>query len=346
MEISGRRIGLGCPVYIVAELSANHRHDINIAKATIKMAQEAGADAVKMQTYTPDTITIDCDNEYFQITQGTIWDGMTLYELYKQAYTPYEWHGELFKYARGLGITLFSTPFDNTAVDLLEENDTPAYKIASFEINDIPLIEYVASKKKPMIISTGIATKDEIEEALSACRRVGNNDIVLLKCTSAYPTPLTHVNLRTMLDLRDRFGVEAGLSDHSLGNEVSVAAAALGAVMIERHVTLDQDSGGPDAAFSLDARQFERLVSEIRNVQVAMGHTTYELSECQKKSKEHSRSLFIVEDIKAGEVITATNVRSIRPWFGLHTRHYMDILGKKVNVDLKRGTPMRLEFID
>jgi len=346
MEISGRRIGAGCPVYIVAELSANHRHNIDTAKATIKMAHDAGADAVKLQTYTPDTITIDCDNEYFQVKQGTIWDGVTLYDLYKTAYTPYEWHGELFEYARDIGITIFSTPFDFTAVDLLEENDTPAYKIASFEINDIPLIEYVAEKKKTMILSTGIATPREIEEALAACRRVGNDEIVLLQCTSAYPTPMSHVNLRTMSDLRGRFGVVAGLSDHTMGNEVSIAAAALGAAMIERHVILDRSLGGPDAVFSLDADQFKRLVFEIRNVESALGRVTYELSEGQKKSKEHSRSLFVVEDMRAGDIITAANVRSIRPGFGMHPRHYTEILGKKVNVDLKRGTPMEFEYIE
>lgn len=346
MEILGKQIGAGYPVYIVAELSANHRHCIDTAKATIKMARDAGADAVKLQTYTPDTITIDCDNKYFQIRQDTIWDGMTLYDLYQQAYTPYEWHGELFRYARELEITLFSTPFDSSAVDLLEENNTPAYKIASFEISDIPLIEYAASKKRPMVLSTGIASADEIAEALAACRRVGNHTIILLKCTSAYPTPLSHMNLRTMVDMRDRFGVETGLSDHTLGNEVSVAAAALGAVMIERHVILDRSLGGPDAAFSLDAAQFRRLVTEIRNVESALGRITYDLSGSQKKSREHSRSLFIVEDMKAGDVITTANMRSIRPGFGLHPRHYADILGKKVNVDLKRGTPMAAEYIE
>ena len=346
MEISGRHIGIGQPVYIVAELSGNHLQSIDTAKATIEMACSAGADAVKLQTYTPETITIECDNEYFQIKQGTIWDGVTLYDLYKTAYTPYEWHGELFEYARGLGITIFSTPFDYTAVDLLEENGTPAYKIASFEINDIPLIEYTAAKKKPMIISTGIAMAEEIEEALAACRRVGNDKIVLLKCTSAYPTAVSQVNLRTMVDFRTRFGVEAGLSDHTTGNEISVAAAALGAVMIERHVILDRSLGGPDAAFSLDAEQFGRLVAEIRNVEAALGCVTYELSGSQMKSKEHSRSLFAVEDINAGDSITAANVKSIRPGFGLHPRYYAYVLGKKVSVDLKKGTPIKFEYIE
>lgn len=332
-------------VFIIAELSANHSQSIDIAKQTIKMAKQAGADAIKIQTYTPDTMTIDCDNEYFQIKQGTIWDGITLYELYKTAYTPYEWHKELFDYAHETGIMIFSTPFDKTAVDLLERLNTPVYKIASFEINDIPLIEYAASKGKPMIISTGIATLADIEEAVNTCHGAGNYDITLLKCTSAYPTPVREVNLKTMQNLAETFGVKVGLSDHTLGSAVSVAAVALGARVIERHVILDKAMGGPDAAFSLDKDEFAKLVEEIRTAEQALGTLTYELTDSQLKSKELSRSLFVVKDIKAGDIITEENVRSIRPAFGMHTRYYKDILGKTVNCALEKGTPMDWKYI-
>lgn len=345
MKIAGKTIG-GGHVFIVAELSANHNADINIAKETIKMAKSAGADAVKLQTYTPDTITIDCANEYFQINQGTIWDGTTLYELYKTAYTPYEWHKELFVCAENEGIPIFSAPFDRTAVDLLESLDTPAYKIASLEITDIPLIEYVASKGRPIIISTGIARCDEIKEAVDTCIACGNSDIALLKCTSAYPTPAGDVNLKTMCDMRERFGFSVGLSDHTLGNAVSLAAVAMGASIIERHVILDKAIGGPDASFSLDEAEFRALVSDIRTVESAIGKATYELTDKQLASRQHSRSLFVVRDIACGEVITEENVRSIRPAFGMHTRYYKDILGQRVNRDLAKGTPMNRGYVE
>lgn len=345
MEINGRSIGEDYPVYIIGEISANHNHDKEKAKETIHMAKEAGVDAVKIQTYTPDTITIDCDNEYFQINQGTIWDGTTLYKLYEQAYTPYEWHEELFEYANRLGVTIFSTPFDDTAVELLESLNTPAYKIASFEITDIPLIENVAGKGKPVIMSTGIATLPEIEEAVAACRKAGNNEIVLLKCTSSYPTPIERVNLKTMTDMRERFGLTVGLSDHTLGTAVSVGAAALGALVLEKHIILDKKLGGPDASFSLDESELRQLVTDIRQIEKALGKVTYELDNGQMKSREHSRSLFIVKDVCKGDLITTETVRSIRPGFGLHTRHYGEILGKSFNTDLKKGTPMEFKYV-
>lgn len=333
-------------VFVVAELSANHNHDINIAKKTIEMAKKAGADAVKIQSYTPDTITIDCDNEYFQVNQGTIWDGTTLYKLYQRAFTPFEWHEELFDYANKIGITLFSTPFDKTSVDLLESLNNPIYKIASFEINDIPLIEYIASKNKPIIMATGVAALSDIEEAVNTCKKVGNSDITLLKCTSAYPTPFEEVNLKTMINLKETFGVNVGLSDHTIGNAVSISAAALGACVIERHVILDRKLGGPDSSFSLDADEFTNLVKDIRIVEKAIGKVTYELTQKQIKSKEHSRSLFVVKDMEKGQIITEQYIRSIRPAFGMHTRYLKDILGKRVKCNLKKGTPMKWDYIE
>lgn len=333
-------------VFVVAELSANHNHDINIAKKTIEMAKKAGADAVKIQSYTPDTITIDCDNEYFQVNQGTIWDGTTLYKLYQRAFTPFEWHEELFDYANKIGITLFSTPFDKTSVDLLESLNNPIYKIASFEINDIPLIEYIASKNKPIIMATGVATLSDIEEAVNTCEKVGNSDITLLKCTSAYPTPFEEVNLKTMINLKETFDVNVGLSDHTIGNAVSISAAALGACVIERHVILDRKLGGPDSSFSLDADEFTNLVKDIRIVEKAIGKVTYELTQKQIKSKEHSRSLFVVKDMEKGQIITEQYIRSIRPAFGMHTRYLKDILGKRVKCNLKKGTPMKWDYIE
>ena len=300
-------------VFIVAELSANHGHKLQTAKDTIKAIKEAGADAVKLQTYTPDTITLDCDNEYFQIKQQTIWDGTTLYKLYQEAYTPWEWQRELFEYARELGLTVFSTPFDKTSVDFLEELENPIYKIASFEINDLPLLEYVASKGKPMIISTGIATIGEIKEAVDICRAAGNYDIILLKCTSAYPTPYEDINLLTIPNMRETFGVKVGLSDHSLGSTVALGAVALGAVLVEKHVILDRSIGGPDAAFSMEIAEFKTMIQEIRNLEKALGTVNYDLTPQQRRSREHSRSLFVVKGMKKGETFTEENLKSIRP---------------------------------
>lgn len=333
-------------VYIVAELSANHGHSIQIAKDTIKAAKEAGADAVKIQTYTADTITLDCDNEYFQIKQGTLWDGTTLYKLYKEAYTPWEWHQELFDYAKEVGITIFSSPFDKTAVDLLEDLGTPAYKIASFEITDIPLIEYIASKGKPIIISTGIASIGEIKEAVDTCRKTGNWDITLLKCTSSYPSPYEDMNILTIPNMKETFGVNVGLSDHSIGSTAAIGAAALGAAMIEKHVILDRSIGGPDSQFSMEINEFKEMVKEIRNLEKALGRINYDLNDKVQKNRVFARSLFFTEDIKAGGIISENNMRSIRPSYGLHPRHYKEILGRKVNTDIKKGTPVDWSLIE
>jgi len=290
IRIGNKAIGDGHKVFIVSELSANHLQKLELAVDTIKAAKEAGADAVKLQTYTPDTITIDCDNKYFQIRDGTLWDGKTLYKLYQEAYTPWEWHSKLKKVAADLGLIFFSTPFDRTAVDFLERLEVPAYKIASFEITDIPLIEYIASKGKPVIISTGIATLSDVNEALNACRRMKNRQIALLKCTSAYPTPLGEVNLKTIPDLAEKFNVVIGLSDHTLSEAVSIGAVALGAKIVEKHFILDRKIGGPDASFSLEPLEFKAMVSAIREAEKALGEVTYELSDKMKKSRKFSCS--------------------------------------------------------
>jgi len=346
VKIANKKIGKNYPVFIVAELSANHLRKFDNAVKLIKEAKEAGADAVKLQTYTPDTITIDCENEYFQIKQGTIWDGKTLYELYKEAYTPWEWQPKLKKIAEEMGLILFSTPFDKTAVDFLEEMNVPAYKIASPEILDIPLIEYVASKGKPVIISTGIATLSDIKEAVNACKRMENNQIALLKCISVYPVPLGEVNLKTIPNLAETFGTIVGLSDHTLTISVPVASVALGACIIEKHFTLNRSSGGPDAAFSLEPDEFKTMVKSVREVEEALGEVSYELTEKMKKSRQHSRSLFVVKNMKAEEIFTEENVRSIRPGYGLPPKYLKDILGRKAKKDIKRGTPLGWELID
>lgn len=333
-------------VFIAAEISANHGHDIEIAKQTIKAVKEAGADAVKIQTYTADTITMDCDNEYFQIKQGTLWDGTTLYKLYQEAYTPWEWHKELFDYAKEVGIAIFSSPFDKTAVDLLEDLDTPAYKVASFEITDVPLIEYMASKQKPMIISTGIATIGEIKEAVDACKKMGNYDITLLKCTSSYPTPYEEMNLRTIPNLKETFSAKVGLSDHSMGMTAALGAVALEASFIEKHVILDRSIGGPDASFSMEVDEFKEMVIEIRNLEKALGRVSYDLSKKTLNNRTFSRSLFFTENIKQGEIITEANMRSIRPGYGMHPRHYEELLGKKVTKNIDRGTPVDWSHIE
>lgn len=332
--------------FVIAELSANHLQKIEIALETILKAKESGADAIKLQTYTPDTITIDCDNEYFQIKQGTIWDGQNLYNLYKTAYTPWEWHKELKEYAESLGLICFSSPFDKTAVDFLETLDVPAYKVASFEITDIALIEYIASKGKPIIISTGIATLDDIEEALNACKKMGNDQIALLKCTSAYPAPFEEVNLVTISDMIKRFDTVIGLSDHTLGSSVAIASVALGAKIIEKHFIIDRKIGGPDSEFSMEPHEFKEMVDSIRQVEKALGKISYELSPKIQKSREFSRSLFVVKDIKKGDIFTENNVKSIRPSFGLSPKFLPEILGKKSNVDVKKGTPLVFDMID
>lgn len=346
IKIGTRIIKENSPCFIIAELSANHNQNIDIAKQTIKAAKESGADAIKLQTYTPDTMTIDCDNEYFQIKQGTVWDGTTLYKLYEKAYTPWKWHKELKDYAQSLGLIFFSTPFDKSATDFLEELDVDVYKVASFEITDIPLIEYIASKKKPMIISTGIATLEDIELAVETCKKAGNEEIILLKCTSSYPAKLEDSNLLTILDLKERFNVISGLSDHSMEMEVPITAVALGGKVIEKHFILDRNMGGPDAGFSMEPEEFKKMVDSIRKVEKALGIVDYELTEKKKKSREFSRSLFVVEDMKAGEIITQENVKSIRPGFGMHPKYYKSILGKRIKKDIKRGTPLTFELIE
>jgi len=328
---------------IVAELSANHNQNFELAVATIRAAKCAGADAIKLQTYTPDTITIDCDNEYFSnILKGTIWEGQKFYDLYKTAFTPWEWHEELFHIAREEGLICFSSPFDKTAVDFLEQFNPPAYKIASFEIRDIPLIEYAASKMKPMIISTGIATLEDIELAVKTCYNAGNNEIILLKCTSSYPAPLEESNLLTIPDMKRRFGVEVGLSDHSLGIVAPLVAVTLGAQMIEKHFILDKSIKSPDAAFSLDEKEFAEMVKAVRQAEQALGCVNYNLTKTAIESLKFGRSLFVVQDIKAGELFTEENVRSIRPGFGMHPKQLKKILGTFAKRDLKRGEPFKL----
>lgn len=347
IEIDGRRIGENYPAFIIAEMSANHLQDFDNAVKIIKAAKKAGADAIKLQTYTPDTITIDCDNEYFQIKQGTIWDGTTLHKLYEEAYTPWEWQPKLKEIAEEEeGLICFSSPFDNTAVDFLEDMNVPAYKIASFEITDIPFIEYIAAKGKPIIMSTGIATLADIEEAVNACKRMGNDKVALLKCTSAYPSPLEEVNLKTIPNLAETFHVVSGLSDHTLGNSVAIASIALGAHIIEKHFTLDRKLGGPDSAFSMEPDEFAQMVKGVREVEMAIGKVTYDLTQKQKNSREHSRSLFIVKDMQKGDAFTDENVKSIRPGFGLHTRYYNEILGKRCTENIKKGTPLSLDIVE
>lgn len=327
-------------VFIIAELSANHGHDINIVKKSMKAAKESGADAIKIQTYTADTLTIDSNKEYFQLDSGTIWDGRTLYDLYSEGTLPWEWHEELMKYAVELDLIFFSTPFDNSAVDFLEDLNVPVYKIASFEAMDIPLVEYTASKGKPMIISTGVSTLSDIEEAVAACKRVGNENIVLLKTTSSYPAKVEDANLNTIPNLKETFDVEVGLSDHTMGITVPVLSVALGARVIEKHFILDKSIGGPDASFSLTPTEFSEMVQSVREAEKALGKVDYSMSEGKKNNRLISRSLFIVEDVRTGETLTEKNIRSIRPGHGLEPRYYNDVIGKKATQDLERGTPL------
>ena len=331
--------------FIVGEISANHNGNFDNTVKLIKMAKEAGVDAIKLQTYRADTITIDCDNSHFQIKQGTLWDGRTLHDLYKEASMPWHWQPKLKEIAEEEGLICFSSPFDKTAVDFLEEMDVPAYKVASFEITDIPLIEYMASKGKPIIIATGIATILEIEEAISACKRMNNNQIILLKCTSAYPAPFQEVNLKTLPNMKETFDVIAGISDHTLGIELPIAAVTLGAKVIEKHITLSRKDGGPDAEFSLEPHELKNMVQSIRNIEKAIGKVSYDLTEKQEKSRAFSRSLFIVKDIKEGEVFTEKNIKSIRPGFGLHPKYINDIIGKVCRENLSKGTPLKWEYV-
>lgn len=344
MKIGTFQIDKKSKVFIIAELSANHNGSIDVALETIKAAKRAGADCIKLQTYRADTITIDSKKEDFLI-KGTIWDGKNLYELYEEAYTPWEWHETLFKAAEAEGLICFSSPFDATSVDLLESLNAPAYKIASFEITDIPLIELIASKRKPIIISTGIAEEKDIELALEACRRMGNNDIALLKCTSSYPAPIEEANMIMVRDLAERYGVISGLSDHTMGSTVPVVATCFGAKIIEKHFILDHSIGGPDASFSMNEEEFTQMVKAVREAESAIGVVDYALTEKQLQGRDFCRSLYVSEDIKAGDVFTEVNVRSVRPGFGLHPKHYKDILGKKAAKDLEKGDRFNLDFI-
>ena len=345
IQIGNRQIGPGCPVYAVAEMSANHNQDFDQAVKILHAAKEAGADAVKLQTYTPDTMTIRSDKEYFRIGKGTLWEGKTLYQLYKEAYTPWEWQLKLKEIADEIGIDLFSTAFDPTAVDFLEEMGVPVHKVASFEIVDIPLIEKMASTGKPLIISTGMATLSEIEEAVQAARKAGATEIALLKCTSAYPAPPEEMNLRTIPHLAEAFGVPVGLSDHTLGIAVPVAAVALGARIVEKHFTLSRDIPGPDSAFSLEPQEFKAMVEAIRVAEKALGKVSYEVGEREAASRVFRRSLFVVKDMKAGEVFTHENVRSIRPGYGLPPKFLKEVLGRRAACDIKAGTPFEWRMI-
>lgn len=327
-------------------MSANHGGDKSIAIETIKAAKRAGADAIKMQTYTADTITLDCNQPDFIINEGSIWDGRTFHELYEKAYTPWEWHEELFKVAHDEGLMCFSSPFDKTAIDLLESLDAPMYKIASFEITDIPLIEYAASKMKPMIMATGISTIEDIELAVNACRKVGNNDITLLKCTSAYPAPVEEANVIMIRDLAERFGVKAGLSDHTIGAMVPVLAVANGAVMIEKHFILNKDVESEDSSFSMDENEFREMVKQVRLAEAAMGKVDYTLTEKMKGSRTACRSLYVAEDVKAGDVVTEKNVRSVRPGYGLHPKYLPEVLGKRFVKGCEKGERFEMGMVE
>ncbi|MGE6107297.1 pseudaminic acid synthase [Aeromonas sobria] len=344
MTINGRKIGPGYPPYIIAELSANHNGDINRAFAIMEEAKKAGADAIKLQTYTADTITLECDSEEFQI-HGGLWDGKNLYQLYKEAQMPWEWHQPLFEKAKELGITIFSSPFDFTAVDLLEDLDAPAYKIASFELIDLPLIKRVAQTGKPMIMSTGMANEEEITEAIATARSNGCQELVVLHCVSGYPAPADQYNLRTIADMAERFDVLSGLSDHTIDNATAVAAVALGACLIEKHVTMDRNGGGADDSFSLEPHELAALCKDAKTAWSALGSVNYNRTEAEKGNVKFRRSLYAIRDIKAGDVLSNENVRSIRPGFGLAPKYLEQVLGKTAIVDIKRGTPLSFEFI-
>lgn len=344
MKIGKFEINNSSKVFIIAELSANHNGSLETAIETIKAAKRAGADAIKFQTYTADTITLDSDKEDFKI-KGTIWEGKNLYKLYQEAYTPWDWHQTLFNAAHDEGLICFSSPFDKTAVDFLENLHVPAYKIASFEITDIPLIEYVASKGKPVIISTGIAENEDIELALAACRRMGNNDIALLKCTSSYPAPVNEANMLMVKDLAQRYNVISGLSDHTMGATVPIVATCFGAKIIEKHFILDRSIGGPDASFSMNELEFTEMVKAVREAEKAIGVVDYTLTEKQVQGRDFCRSLYVTANLNPGDLLTASNIRSVRPGFGLHPKYYQDVLGKKIRKALSVGDRLCLEDI-
>ncbi len=344
-KIGSREIGAGEPSYVIAEISANHNREYEQAVRIVRAAKDAGADAVKLQTYTADTITMASEREEFRVSGGTLWDGRTLHALYAEAFMPWDWQPGLKKVAEDLGMDCFSSAFDSTAVDFLEKMDVPAHKVASFELVDIPLIQKMARTGKPLIMSTGMATVEEIDEALQSARDAGATQIALLKCTSAYPAAPEEMNLRTIPEMQRRFHVPVGLSDHTMGIEVPVAAVALGACIIEKHLTMSRSVPGPDSAFSLEPQEFKAMVDAVRVAEKALGEVHFGLSEKEKASRAFRRSLFVVEDVKQGEVFTAANVRSIRPGNGLHTRHLKDVLGKNAAQGIKRGTPLSWEFV-
>ncbi len=345
IRIAGREIGAGQPTYVIAEMSANHGHDYNHAVRILEAAAAAGADAIKLQTYTADTLTIACDNEFFRI-RGTQWDGRSLHDLYREAFTPWEWHAPLKEIAATLGLHFFSTPFDASSVDFLERLDVPAYKIASFELIDVPLLREVARRGKPVIASTGMATFAEIEEAVTTIRGGGATEIALLKCTSGYPARPEEMNLRTIPHLASAFAVPVGLSDHTLGTSVPVAAVALGASIVEKHLTLSRSAGGPDSAFSLEPEEFRDMVAAVRTAERAMGGVRYEASPHEAASRAFRRSLFVVQDVRMGDVFTRENVRSIRPGFGLHPRHLDEVVGTHAARDIARGTPLEWHMVE
>ena len=345
IKIGNREIGDGCPTFIIAEMSGNHNMDFNRAVAIVEAAKAAGADAIKLQTYTADTITLNSDSDYFMIRDESLWGGRSLYNLYQEAYTPWDWQPKLKKIADDLGIVLFSSPFDYTAIDFLEKMDVPAYKIASYEINDTPLIRYAAKTGKPIIISTGIATISDISKAVEACHEVGNENVILLKCTSSYPCPYEEMNIRTIPNLSETFGCLSGLSDHTYGDEVAIASVALGAHVVEKHMTLKRSDGGVDSAFSMEADEFAHMVRHIRNAEKALGKVTYNLSKVQKDEKKSSRSLFVSKNIKAGEKFTVDNIKSVRPGYGLDPALYDKVIGKTASRDLEFAKPLELKDI-
>ncbi len=344
-KIGNRKVDAKQPAFIVAELSANHKQNLNLAIKTVRAAKEAGADAIKLQTYTPQTMTIDSDKKYFQIGKNTLWAGKNLYRLYKEAYTPWEWHSKLKQLAEKIGLIFFSSPFDRSAVDFLEQLNVQVYKIASLEIVDIPLIEYVAKRNKPILISTGIASINDIRQALNACLRSNNNRIALLKCTSAYPTSLKEVNLKSLQDMAEKFQTVIGISDHTIGIDVSVAAVALGARIVERHFIYDRKLGGPDAAFSLEPSEFKSMVNSIRKVEIALGEKEYQCSPSMKEARRYARSLFAVQNVQKGELLTLDNIRSIRPGNGLEPVYLSKVLNRKAKMRIEKGTPLQWKMI-
>lgn len=346
LMIGDKHVGNGAPCFIIAEMSGNHNMDFNRAATLIREAKRAGADAVKLQTYTADTITLNSDKPYFYTDEDSLWSNMTLYQLYKTAYTPWEWQPKLKKIADEEGILLFSSPFDFTAVDMLEEMNVPAYKIASYEINDIPLLKKVAQTGKPIIISTGIAEMADIDLALKTCEAEGNDQIILLKCTSEYPAVYDEMNLNMMSGLKQIFGCPVGLSDHSMGDAVDIAAVAVGADVIEKHFTIKRSDGGVDSEFSMEITEFADMVQRIRNVEAALGKKAYELTPKQAEGKRVSRSLFAACDIKAGDLFTGMNIKSVRPGNGLHTKYYEEILGKRAKCDIEFAEPLKMEDVE